>query len=153
MSKNRVITDDLSRREFLSRTLFTGTAMYLGLGSDLGLAAAEPPPETTTVRFQELRSACWVPQLVAEPLLREEGFKDIQYIKHDDNPFLGEEDIMAGRVDFTADFTGLSLMKLVPGSPLVFVSGFHVGCYSLIGSDKIKSVLDLKGKKLSAWHQ
>ncbi len=142
--------DDLSRREFLSRTLLTGTAMYLGLGSDLGLATVEPPPETTTVRFQQLKSACWVPQLVAEPLLREEGFKDIQYIKHD-KAFQGEEDIMAGRVDFTADFTGLSLMKLVPGSPLVFISGFHVGCYSLIGSDRIKSVLDLKGKKVWAW--
>ena len=56
--------DDLSRREFLSRTLLTGAGMYLGLGSDLGLAAAEPPPETTTVRFQQLKSPCWVPQLV-----------------------------------------------------------------------------------------
>jgi NitT/TauT family transport system substrate-binding protein len=147
---NNKSTDDVSRREFLSRTLLTGTAMYLGLGSDLGLAAAEPPPETTTVRFQQLRSPCWVPQLVAEPLLREEGFKDIQYIKND-SPFLVEEEIMAGRIDFTGDFTGLSLTKVVPGSPLVFISGFHVGCYSLIGSDKIKSVLDLKGKKVWAF--
>jgi NitT/TauT family transport system substrate-binding protein len=58
---------------------------------------------------------------------------------------------MAGRVDFTADFTGLSLLKLVPGSPIDFISGFHVGCYSLIGSDKIKTVRDLKGKKVWAW--
>ena len=142
--------DGLNRREFISKSVAAGTAMYLGLGNDLGLAAVEPPPETTTVRFQQLESACWVPQLVAEPLLREEGFKDVQYIKHE-KVFQGEEDIMAGRVDFTADFTGLSLMKLVPGSPLVFVSGFHVGCYSLIGSDKIKSVRDLKGKKVWAW--
>ncbi|MDH3567911.1 MAG: ABC transporter substrate-binding protein [Desulfobacteraceae bacterium] len=148
---NTYFIDGLSRREFISKTVTAGTAMYLGLGNDLGLAAVEPPPETTTVRFQQLKSPCWVPQLVAEPLLREEGFKDIQYIKADKEVGRGEEDIMAGRVDFTADFTGLSLIKLVPGSPIDFISGFHVGCYSLIGSDKIKSVRDLKGKKVWAF--
>jgi NitT/TauT family transport system substrate-binding protein len=147
---DRKNTDGLSRREFLSKTLLTGTAMYLGLSNDLGLAAVEPPPETTTIRFQQLRSPCWVPQLVAEPLLRKEGFKDIQYIKHKD-PILGKEDIKAGKIDFTADFTGASIRDLVPGSPLVIISGFHAGCYSLIGSDRIKSVRDLKGKKVWAW--
>ena len=142
-------TDGLSRREFLSRTLYAGTAMYLGLGSDLGLAAAEPPPETTTVRFQKILAPCWVPQLVAEPLLREEGFTDIQYIEHE-KISQGEEDILAGKVDFTADFTAQSLMKFDPGSPIDFISGLHVGCWSLIGSDRIKSVRDLKGKKVWA---
>jgi NitT/TauT family transport system substrate-binding protein len=124
--------------------------MYLGLGSDLALAAAEPPPETTTIRFQKIQSPCWVPQLVAEPLLREEGFTDIQYIEHKVIG-QGEDDILAGRVDFTADFTAFSLMKMVPGDSLVFLSGFHAGCYSLVGSDRVRSVLDLKGKKVWAW--
>ena len=106
---NSWMFDELNRREFIKKTALTGAAAYLGIGSDYGIAAVEPPPETTTVRFQQLKSACWVPQLVAEPLLREEGFKDIQYIKHD-KAFQGEEDIMAGRVDFSADFTGLSLI-------------------------------------------
>jgi len=86
---------------------------------------------------------------VAEPLLREEGFTDIQYIKHE-KISRGEEDILAGRVDFTADFTANSLMKFAPGDPIDFISGLHVGCYSLIGSDRIKSVRDLKGKKVWA---
>jgi len=123
--------------------------MYLGLGNDLGLAAVEPPPETTTVRFQKILSPCWVPQLVAEPLLREEGFTDIQHIEHE-KISQGEEDILAGKVDFTADFTAQSLMKFDPGSPIEFISGLHVGCWSLIGSDRIKSVRDLKGKKVWA---
>jgi NitT/TauT family transport system substrate-binding protein len=139
----------LNRREFISKTVAAGTAMYLGFGNDLGLAVAEPPPETTTVRFQQLKSPCWVPQLVAEPLLREEGFTDIQYIKHE-KISQGEEDILAGKVDFTADFTANSLMKFTPGAPIDFISGLHVGCYSLIGSDKIRSVRDLKGKKVWA---
>jgi len=68
-----------------------------------------------------------VPQLVAEPLLREEGFTDIQYIKHK-KIAQGEEDILAGKVDFTADFTAKSLMKFAPGAPIDFISGFHIGC-------------------------
>jgi len=147
---NSWIFDELNRREFMKKTALTGAAAYLGIGSDYGIAAVEPPPETTTVRFQQLKSPCWVPQLVAEPLLREEGFNDIQYIKHK-KIGQGEEDILAGRVDFTADFTALSLMKFAPGAPIDFISGFHIGCYSLIGSDRIKSVLDLKGKKVWAW--
>jgi NitT/TauT family transport system substrate-binding protein len=143
------IFDELNRREFMKKTALTGAAAYLGIGSDYGIAAVEPPPETTTVRFQQLKSPCWVPQLVAEPLLREEGFKDVQYIEHEKTS-QGEEDILAGRVDFTADFTAQSLLKLVPGDPIDFISGFHVGCYSLIGSDKIKTVRDLKGKKVWA---
>jgi NitT/TauT family transport system substrate-binding protein len=147
---NSWIFDELNRREFMKKTALTGAAAYLGIGSDHGMAAVEPPPETTTIRFQQLKSACWVPQLVAEPLFREEGFKDIQYIKHKD-PFKGREDIIAGKIDFTADFTGMGLRFLEPGSPLVFISGLHVGCYSLIGSDKIKTVRGLKGKKVWAW--
>jgi hypothetical protein len=74
---NSWMFDELNRREFMKKTALTGAAAYLGIGSDLGLAAAEPPPETTTIRFQKIQAPCWVPQLVAEPLLREEGFKDI----------------------------------------------------------------------------
>jgi NitT/TauT family transport system substrate-binding protein len=148
---NSWIFDELNRREFMKKTALTGAAAYLGIGSDYGMAAIEPPPETTTVRFQQLKSPCWVPQLVAEPLLREEGFTDIQYIEHK-KIGQGEEDILAGRVDFTADFTALSLMKFAPGDPIDFISGLHIGCYSLIGSNRIKSVLDLKGKKVWAWN-
>ncbi len=147
---NSWIFDELNRREFMKKTALTGAAAYLGIGSDYGIAAVEPPPETTTIRFQELRSACWVPQLVAEPLLRKEGFKDIQYSKHE-KPFEGKNDIIAGNIDFTADFTGTSIRALVPGGPLVFIAGLHAGCYSLIASDKIKTVRGLKGKKVWAW--
>jgi NitT/TauT family transport system substrate-binding protein len=146
---NSWLFDELSRREFMKKTALTGAASYLGIGSDLGLAAAEPPPETTTIRFQKIQAPCWVPQLVAEPLLREEGFTDIQYIEQKIDQ--GEEDILAGRVDFSADFTANSLRVVAPGDPIDFISGFHVGCYSLIGSDKIKTVRDLKGKKVWAW--
>jgi len=143
-------TDGLNRREFLSRTLLTGSALYLGLGNDLGLAAVEPPPETTRIRLQKSWSPCWVPQLVAEELLREEGFTDIQYIEHD-NYEDGDKLMAEGKMDMTMDFTARIIRDIVPGSPVVFISGFHVGCFSLIGSDRISTVRDLKGKKVWPW--
>jgi NitT/TauT family transport system substrate-binding protein len=54
-------------------------------------------------------------------------------------------------MDMTMDFTARIIRDIVPGSPVVFISGFHVGCFSLIGSDRISTVRDLKGKKVWPW--
>jgi NitT/TauT family transport system substrate-binding protein len=147
---NSWIFDELNRREFIKKTTLTGAAAYIGIGSDYGMAAVEPPPETTTIRFQAFRPTCWVPQLVAEPLLRKEGFKDIQYSKHE-KPFEAYNDMIAGKMDFTAGFASSIIRAIEPGSQLVFIAGLHAGCYSLIASDKIKTVRGLKGKKVWAW--
>jgi len=143
--------DGWSRREFLGGMALTGTAAMLGWRPDLGMAAVDPPPETTTLRWRQLRAGCWVPQIVAEPLLREEGFTDIQYIKYENADAPDKEDINVGKIDMTLDFSGRHIRDIVPGNPSVFISGLHAGCYSLIGSDKINSVTDLKGKKVWAW--
>jgi NitT/TauT family transport system substrate-binding protein len=82
---------------------------------------------------------------VAEELLREEGFTDIQYIEHD-NYEDGDKLMAEGKMDMTMDFTARIIRDIVPGSPVVFISGFH-----LIGSDRISTVRDLKGKKVWAW--
>ena len=44
------IFDELNRREFMKKAAMTGAAAYLGFDCDM--AAAEPPPETTRIRFQ-----------------------------------------------------------------------------------------------------
>ena len=44
---NSWIFDELNRREFMKKTALTGAAAYLGMGSDYGIAAVEPPPEIT----------------------------------------------------------------------------------------------------------
>jgi NitT/TauT family transport system substrate-binding protein len=76
------------------------TAVDAYVGFDYVLAATEPPPETTRIRFQWARSPCWVPQIVAEPLLREEGFTDIQYIKFK-NHYEADKLMAAGEIDMT----------------------------------------------------
>ena len=43
-------------------------------------AAAEPPPETTTVRLLDHPVLCLAPQYVAVELLKSEGITDVQYV-------------------------------------------------------------------------
>ena len=42
--------------------------------------AAEPPPETTSVRLAKIRGICIAPQYVAEELLHAEGFTEVGYV-------------------------------------------------------------------------
>jgi hypothetical protein len=67
-----------SRRDFLHGLTMAGMATLLGLHARP--AAAELPPETTTLRVTQAPSLCQAPQLVAEELLRGEGFSDLTYV-------------------------------------------------------------------------
>jgi len=146
---NRWTFDETSRREFMKKMALTGTAAYLGLGSDYGYAAVEPPPETTTLRIRQWRPACWAPIHVAEPLLREEGFTDLQYVDApgEEYPKMLKDDT----IDLSPDFAALSLYQIEKHNPPIkFLAGLHVGCYALVGSKRINSVHDLKGKTVWA---
>src|SRR5262249_3882011 len=70
--------EGMNRREFLNKaTLATGAGL---LGIPRSVAAAEPPPETKRIRIMRTESTCVAPELVAEDLLRAEGFSDVQYV-------------------------------------------------------------------------
>jgi NitT/TauT family transport system substrate-binding protein len=71
-------TSPFGRRKFLEGLTLAGAAGLLGLPA--GHVAAEPPPETTTLRLYEAPFLCEAPVLVAEELLRAEGFSNIQYV-------------------------------------------------------------------------
>jgi NitT/TauT family transport system substrate-binding protein len=128
----------------------TGAAAYVGF--DYGTAAAaEPPPETTRIRFfGRYKAACWVPQYIAEDLLRKEGFTDIQYIKGKSVDQAAEL-LQAAELDISLGNAAWQIKEMNKAENAVFIAGLHTGCYSLIGSEKIKSVRDLKGKKVWAW--
>lgn len=140
--------DGWSRREFLGMTL-AGTAGLIGLRP--GLVAAEPPLETTTLRLARNNSdLCLAPQFVAEQLLRDEGFTDVQYIKK--NGVVWHEIILAsGEADISMAFAPTSLIQLDAGSPIVILAGGHIGCLELLGSDQIRSLRDLKGKTVAVF--
>ena len=67
-----------TRRRFLGGLTLAGTAGLLGLPPRP--VAAEPPPETTTIRLFRSPSLCVAPQFVAEDLLRAEGFTHVEYL-------------------------------------------------------------------------
>jgi NitT/TauT family transport system substrate-binding protein len=143
------ISSGWNRREFIRTMTLAGTAAYLGVGHDYSFAAMEPPPETTTIRIRQWRPACWAPIHVAEPLLREEGFTDVQYI---DAPGPKYPQLLKdGAVDISPEFIALAMHnKENADSPDTILAGLHIGCYALIGSDRVNSVRDLKGKTVWA---
>ena len=115
----------------------------VGLGTDQA-AAAEPPPETTTIRLVRFPFdvTCVAPQWVAEELLRAEGFSTVEYVTRLRTPQLP---LAAGEVDMALlDAPGL-LLLLDAGKPIVTLMGVHGGCYELFATDPVRSVRDLHG--------
>jgi len=132
-----------SRRRFLRGVTLVGTAGFLGLHPRP--VAAEPPPETTTLRLIQLSGICIAPQYVAEELLRAEGFADVQYVKRDDT----QTALASGEVNISMGFVVLFITHLDTGDPLVLLGGVHVGCYELFGTDQVHAIRDLKGKTVA----
>src|SRR5262245_5801030 len=135
-----------SRREFLGRLSLAGTAGFLGLQS--GLIAAEPPPETTTIRLVWAGSLCQAPQHVAEALLRSEGFTEVQYMKKD-GPRGVETALASGEANINMHFVAPLLIRLEAGDPVVILAGGHIGCFELFGTDRVRTIRDLKGKTVA----
>src|SRR5207245_2690859 len=95
-------TTGLTRRAFLNGLTCVGTTGLLGLSP--GLAAAEPPPETTKLRLVQSPAICISPLYVAEDLLQSEGFSDVQYVRMAGNLFT--QILAAGEVDMVLNFVG-----------------------------------------------
>jgi NitT/TauT family transport system substrate-binding protein len=135
-----------SRREFLGGATLGGAAGLIGLGPPG--AAAEPPPETTRIRFRGYAGTiCLAPQYMAEDLLRAEGFTDVQYLTRADAGGIVEA-LGTGRIDLNVNVFLEHVAQLDAGDPVVALAGIHGGCYELVGNDRVRSVRDLKGKTL-----
>ena len=136
-----------SRRDFLGGLTVAGTAGFLGLRSHP--AAAEPPPETTRLRVMDTAEICMgTPLLVAEDLLKGEGFSDVQYVKMATGPE-GYKAVASGDLDFSIGAAPSLIPQLDAGAPFLFLAGAHVGCFELFGTDRIRSARDLKGKSVA----
>jgi len=134
-----------SRRRFLGGLTLAGTTGLLGLHPRPG--AAEPPPETTTIRTTDEPYICLSPQYVAEELLRAEGFTDIRYVKVGDGS--GTLKVASGEADITMEFAGMIVSRIDAGDPLVVLAGVHVGCFELFATERIQNFRDLKGKTVA----
>jgi NitT/TauT family transport system substrate-binding protein len=125
---------------------FAGTAGLLGLLPRS--AAAEPPPETTRLRVHHSLSLCLAPQYVAEELLRAEGFTEVDYVTYEESGGFYEA-LTSGRADIGNDFAPMLIMHVDAGDPVTILGGVHVGCFELFGTERVRAIRDLKGKKVA----
>jgi NitT/TauT family transport system substrate-binding protein len=137
-----------SRRQFLAT--LTGAA-GVGLMGEPKSNAQDRRLETTTIRLAKRSSICIAPQYIADDLLRAEGFTNIQYLVR--SPAVLSQTIGRGEVDFSLHYSAPSIVAIDAGEPIVFVAGVHVGCLELFAHERIRSIRDLKGKKVGvqAW--
>jgi NitT/TauT family transport system substrate-binding protein len=133
-----------SRRKFLGGLTLAGTAGLLGLPPRP--VAAEPPPETTRLRLRRPPSTCLAPLFVAEELLKGEGFTEVQYVEQ--GPVVWR-DLVSREVDLSSVLSGPFLVRLEAGDPLVMLAGIHVGCFELVGTERVRAIRDLKGKTVA----
>jgi len=111
-------------------------------------AWAEAPPETTRIRLVRESSICLAPVYIGEELLRAEGFTDVQYVELEGALVPGQM-LGAGKADLGADAAPALVLNLEAGEPLVVLGGLHAGCYELFGTDRVRTIRDLKGKKVA----
>jgi NitT/TauT family transport system substrate-binding protein len=129
-----------SRRHVLTTLVLGTTARLLGAR---GAFAAEGPPETSTVRFTKLPATCLAPQYAADELLRAEGFTDVRYV----DSVIGKAPAR-GSVDFDMGFVPAYVRKIDAGDPITVLSGVHAGCIEFFGNESVRSITDLKGKRV-----
>jgi len=138
--------DDPIRR--FSRRKFLAMASALGAASKVGYRyaeAADPPPETRSIRLMESPIICVAPQRLAEELLRAEGFTDIRYVRS----LNWNEPLPSGEADISMVFAPPQILQIEAGAPIVVLAGGHIGCVELVAREGIRSTLGLKGKTIA----
>jgi len=135
----------MNRRQFMT-TAIGGAAAWLG---DRGPAAGtEGSLETTKLRLSQIAGICVAPQYIAEELLKAEGFSDVEYVQAPGG-VQTYEDMAAGKVDMSMAFVAPFIIQVDRGVPIVLLGGVHVGCFELVGTGRIRTIRDLKGKTVA----
>ncbi len=135
-----------TRREMLHGLSAAG---LLGLGARP--VAAEPQPETTTIRLAldpDLPVLCWAPKYVAQELLHLEGFTDVQFVPYGDTP-TDSELLANGATDFGVDIATGFIPPIDQGLPIVVLSGMHAGCTEVFATDRVATIRNLGGKRVA----
>jgi NitT/TauT family transport system substrate-binding protein len=140
-----------SRRDFIAALSVAGAASAFGSRTSL---ADEPPPEMTTLRLRRDSPGtgfiCYAPEYVAEELLRAEGFSEIQYVFVPPGPPTAEA-FARGELDFGLFIAISAAMRLDAGVPVTMLAGVHTGCFELFVHGPIKTITDLRGKRVGIW--
>jgi NitT/TauT family transport system substrate-binding protein len=133
-----------TRRRLLTMMALAGAGSAIRLRPAL---AAEGALETNTVRIANTSGICPAPQWIAEGLLRAEGFADVRYVQL--VPGSNAPDgIARNEVDFGLNFASVLVAALDRGAEMTVLGGVHVGCFELFANEGIRSLTELKGKKV-----
>jgi len=137
-----------NRRSFLAGAAAASSA---GLFARASSVSAEPAPETTKVRLPRWIGGgyCWAGAYIADELLRAEGFT-VYYFQGDpkvDQP----QWIAQGKTAFSINSPPMHITSIEAGVPIKVLEGLHSGCLELVANDGIRSVADLKGKRVGVW--
>jgi NitT/TauT family transport system substrate-binding protein len=136
--------DPVTRRTFLGKASALGAASLLVLPR---VANAEPPPEVKKIRLVDVGGICLAPEYVAEELLRLEGFSEVEYVEMQQNT--APDMLVADRADITAWTPPGLLPDMDAGKPIVALAGLHAGCYELFAHERVRTMGDLKGKRIA----
>jgi NitT/TauT family transport system substrate-binding protein len=139
----------MKRRAFLRTAALGGATAIVGVRP--GAVFAQAPLETSRIRLSQSIAICTAPQLVAGELLKSEGFADVQY-QDRSSPTTGALPAVAsGAADIGITFSGPTIIQIDRGDPVVVLSGVHPGCFELFGTDRVRSLKDLKGKRIAVF--
>ena len=131
-----------NRRSFLATMSSAAAAAVIGPSHS---SARDASPETTTIRLARSPSVCIAPQYIAGELLRAEGFSDIRYVPSDGG-LKQSKALASGEIDLTLHFSPPLLIPIDAGDRITMIAGVHVGCFELLATERIRSIVDLKGR-------
>jgi NitT/TauT family transport system substrate-binding protein len=102
----------------------------------------------TTIRLAYYSNNCLAPLLVAEDLLRAEGFTEIHYVAVPES-FTIPQLVARGDCHFANTFAGTLVSHMDKGLPITGLSGIHSGCYELFAHEPIRTISELRGKRVA----
>ena len=56
-----------------------------------------------------------------------------------------ERSLASDEADLGGHFAAPVILRLQAGDPIVMLGGEHIGCFELLGSERIRTIRDLKG--------
>jgi NitT/TauT family transport system substrate-binding protein len=144
-------TSQQSRRQFLKTSAglgfsAAGMALLGACGSVATPNAHAETLETTTLRLNNVVGLCLAAHVLAEDMLKDEGFTDVRIIKDALGPL---KTVASGEADIDSTFSAVLVRQLDAGDPIVVLGGLHTGCFELFGTPQIKMISDLKGKTIA----
>jgi len=82
-------------------------------------------------------------------LLKAEGFTDVQFVKISAGGPQFNRALATGEVHFAMNAAPGHVTGVDAEVPIVALAGLHAGCYELFGTDRVRSIRDLKGKTVA----